>query len=372
MSVAARPPYDVPTMACCARSGSGAVGAVDHWHEFVGEERGEVHRPLQELDFAPVLGMTRVPGVDEHGDHRTDDLTCDEAVEHDRHRTHLRVPEVAGAIHSVASRHVGDQGRTARGRRRPRGTVVPMGAELSLQPVPGDAFGVALLAELEEGPACYIEERDDGLVWAAGAAAYFAGPDAWPDIDRQILERAEGRVLDVGAGAGRLTLALQEAGHRPVALDVSPGAIEVCAARGVRDTFLGTVDDLARCAPDPFDTIVLMGSNLALLESVWRAGPMLDTLRRLGSPDVSVIGSCRDPYLTTDPDHLEYHELNRSRGRMPGQVRMRVRFARMATEWFDYLFLSPAELETLTHAAGWEIEHVTDPDPGYLAVLRPR
>lgn len=238
-------------------------------------------------------------------------------------------------------------------------------------PEPGDAFGAALLAELTEGGVGFVEEREDGFLDTSEAAPYFAGSEEWDPLDRDALDHATGHILDVGAGAGRFSLALQEAGHRPVALDVSPGAVEVCTRRGIERTFLGTVDDLAGRDPEPFDTILLMGSNLALLESAERAGPMLGALRRVGAPDVRVIGTCRDPYVTDSPDNLSYHELNRRRGRMPGQVRMRIRFGRLATDWFDYLFVSPAELETLTHAAGWEIESVTEPDPGYLAVLRP-
>lgn len=241
-----------------------------------------------------------------------------------------------------------------------------------LPPEPGDAFGAALLAELEEGGIGYVEERDDAYIWAAEALPYFSDPDVWPPVEAEALELAAGRILDVGAGAGRISLALQAEGHPVVALDVSPGAIEVCARRGVTQTFLGTVDALARRDPEPFDTILLMGSNLALLESAARAGPMLDTLRRLGASDVTVIGTCRDPYLTDSRDNLSYHESNRRRGRMAGQVRMRIRFERLATDWFDYLFVSPAELARLTHDAGWDIAHITAPDPGYLAVLRPR
>ena len=81
----------------------------------------------------------------------------------------------------------------------------------------GDAFGALLLACWERGAApgevLEVVERDDGYVTTGDAARYFAEPDVWPRLDRWACDRAHGRVLDVGAGAGRHALLLQERGH---------------------------------------------------------------------------------------------------------------------------------------------------------------
>lgn len=71
------------------------------------------------------------------------------------------------------------------------------------------------------------------------------------------------RVLDIGAGAGRVALSVQTLGLDVVALDVSRGAIEVCAARGVRNVFHGSMTDLFATALEEFNTFVLAGNNLA-------------------------------------------------------------------------------------------------------------
>lgn len=240
-----------------------------------------------------------------------------------------------------------------------------------MEPKIGDAFGAALLDAIGGGSGVHVGERDDGHVESMNADLYFSEPDEWPETDIAALDLVAGRVLDVGAGAGRHSLALQNLGCDPVALDVSPGAIEVCRRRGVVRTYLGSIHVLAENESETFDAAILLGLNLALLESDERSGTVFDTLHRLLRPGGVVVGTCRDPYVTDDPDHLAYHEWNRERGRLPGQIRLRYRCENLTTDWFDILFQSPNELSAMAARSGWRLEDITQPDPSYLAVLRP-
>ncbi|MFO7547372.1 MAG: methyltransferase domain-containing protein [Acidimicrobiia bacterium] len=234
----------------------------------------------------------------------------------------------------------------------------------------GDAFGLALLDYLEHGRdgRDHFVERDDGLLEAGVTGVYFDDESVWSVAEAVVGELAGGRVLDVGCGAGRHSLSLQATGREVVALDVSPGAIEVCRRRGVAETFTGTVFDLAATDPPPFDTILLCGNNFGLLENPEHSGRFLRVLADLADPVAQVIGTCLDPFATDDPLHLAYHELNRRRARLPGQLRLRSRWGDLATPWFDYLFLPVHELERLAAAAGWSLVEHRGERP-YLAVL---
>ena len=64
-------------------------------------------------------------------------------------------------------------------------------------------------------------------------------------------------------------------------LDTSAGAIEVARERGLRDTVLNTVDEYARSAAR-YDTFLLLGNNLGLLESRERAPVFLAALAAPG------------------------------------------------------------------------------------------
>ncbi|HEU5110130.1 MAG TPA: methyltransferase domain-containing protein [Micromonosporaceae bacterium] len=218
-------------------------------------------------------------------------------------------------------------------------------------------------------PVIEIIERDDGLINGAPADHYLDGPDRWEPYDRRAVDRAEGAVLDLGAGAGRVALVLQERGVDVTGLDVSPGALRVARARGVRRLVEATVDQHADNGR-MYDTFLLLGNNLGLMEGRERAPGFLRALAAMARPGARIIAQGTDPHGTNDPVHLGYHELNRRRGRLPGQLHLRLRYRDLSTPWFDYLVCSPDELAGLVGGGPWRLADVDDADaPIYLATL---
>ena len=234
-----------------------------------------------------------------------------------------------------------------------------------------DAYGRLILEYLETGEGTEIVERVDGFVDAGmyGPAAYFDPFRRWPKAERQALRLARGRVLDVGCGAGRVALELQERGHEVVGIDLSPLAVEVCRRRGVRDARELPVTRVSR-ELGLFDTIVMFGNNFGLMESRRRARWLLRRFRSLTNEDARILAESVNPYATDKPQHLAFHEGNRQRGRMPGQLRIRIRHGQYKTPWFDYLLASPEEMAELAEGTGWELTRVIDEgEHVYVGVL---
>ena len=234
----------------------------------------------------------------------------------------------------------------------------------------GDAFGEMIKEALARPrETAEIVERDDGFIRSGSPARYFAAPAEWAPLERHALDLARGRVLDVGCGAGRFALALQERGLGVAALDTSAGAIEVARRRGVRDAVHAGLAAHA-AAGVRYDTFLLMGENLGLLESRERAPGFLGCLARLAAPGAQVLGHGADPGRGFDPVHDGYAERNVGRGRLPGQMTIRVRHRELATPWFDYLLCSPEELGALIVGSPWAVTAVERADRvNYLAVL---
>ncbi len=216
-----------------------------------------------------------------------------------------------------------------------------------------------------------IVERDDGWIGPSpGPSLYFSPFRAWPVHERKAMRYVHGRVLDVGCGAGRAALELQHRGNDVVGIDVSPLAIKTARLRGVRDARLLSVTRVGTQLGQ-FDTILMFGNNFGLMENRRRARWLLRRFAGVTSGDGRLVASLVDPYDTTDRDHRRYHRRNWRRGRMGGQIRIRVRYGKYATPWFDWLFVSRAEMRRLVAGTGWRVERFVEPSgPAYAVVLR--
>lgn len=241
----------------------------------------------------------------------------------------------------------------------------------------GDAFGHMLQRTHEaggrSGAAYEVVERDDGTVSVRDASIYFDPIEQWPPTEVAALQWVRGSVLDIGVGAGRHALELGRRGHDVVGLDSSPGAVAVAEALGVSTT-LGS---LGGDAPLPvkshaFDTVVLLGNNLGLLESPQKAPFILGQLREVLAMGGAIVASGVDPTVRPAAADWAYMRRNVARGRMAGQYRVRVRVGALASEWFDYLYLTPKELsELLSGSGGWTISHLERRGPWYSVRIVP-
>src|SRR5579884_2132239 len=125
-------------------------------------------------------------------------------------------------------------------------------------PAREDAFGRALLDWVAGGDEPEIHERDDGWVEAgAGPELYLASYERWPPAERRAMRLVRGRVIDVGCGAGRVALHLQDKGFEVLGTDASPLAVRAARRRGVRRVRRASVDDLV-AGMSRFDTVLLM------------------------------------------------------------------------------------------------------------------
>ena len=127
-----------------------------------------------------------------------------------------------------------------------------------------DVFGRALLDWAQGGTILETFERDDGFSeTGAGHEGYLAQFKNWPASERQSMRYVRGRVIDVGCGAGRVTVHLQERGFDVVGLDASPLAIRAARKLGVKQAWCQSVSTLSRSI-GAFDTIVLFGNNFGM------------------------------------------------------------------------------------------------------------
>lgn len=233
-----------------------------------------------------------------------------------------------------------------------------------------DAYGHLVLDWFEGRPAQEIVEREDGSIMAnRGPANYFDPIRRWPSPESRAMRLVRGRVLDLGCGPGRVALHLQGRGFEVTGIDLSPLAIKVARARGLRDARVLAIDAIGPRL-GRFDTVVMFGNNFGLFGSAAGAKRRLRALAGITNEGARILAASMDPYQTDDPAHRAYHRRNRSRGRMGGQIRLRIRHRQWATPWFDYLFASAEEMDRLARSGGWRLSKViADESAYYVGVL---
>ena len=194
------------------------------------------------------------------------------------------------------------------------------------------------------GSGQYLVERSDGFLDILEIGPLFQDHKDWPHYEKEAMNSVKGRVLDIGCGAGRHALYLQNMGFDVLGIDISPLAVEVCKKRGLERAEVMAIEEVNSQAGS-FDTVLMLGNNFGLFGSREKARVLLERFHQVTSPDAVIIASSNDVYKTTNSLHLKYQESNRERGRMSGQINFRVRFRQYSTPRYDYLMVSKDEME---------------------------
>ena len=241
-----------------------------------------------------------------------------------------------------------------------------------------DAYGREIWSFYNGEKVIEVSERDDGFINPGGGlpASYFLDFKYWPKYERVAIKYAKGNVLDIGAGAGRVSLYLQNRGYDVTAIDSSPLAVKVCKKRGVKKARTLAIEEIGKLKPDTYDTVIMYGNNFGLFGSFKKAKIILNKLYKITTPNALIIAESHDPYVKITagrpllPEHRVYHTLNRKKGRMGGQLRMRIRHKKYIGKWFDYLLVSKREMKEILKNTGWKVKKfISSKGAAYAAVI---
>lgn len=230
-------------------------------------------------------------------------------------------------------------------------------------------LGVALLDYHHGDAAAEIVVMSD--LWEdepTPVAAYYR-PDeqAVPALERKALELCRGRVLDLGAGAGRHALELQRAGHEVVAVDPLPEAVEIMRDRGVGDARLG---DLSAVAGERFDTVLMLMHGVGVVGDLHGLGRLLEELPTLLNPGGRLVCDSADLAAVLGDESPEVLEDLLSPDTYLGEVEFGLRYKSHEGPRYPWIFVDPQTLGIIAGAAGFDATIVAHGERGsFVSVL---
>lgn len=210
-----------------------------------------------------------------------------------------------------------------------------------------------------------IVHRDDSYRGDMLARVFFRKPADFSPLEQTAMKLCRGDVLDVGAGAGCHSLALQEQGLRVLAIDVSPHAVAIMAKRGVKEVQCANVFEFQQ---GQFDTLLMMMHGIGLVEDLSGLDRFLHHAHRLLKPGGQIVCDSLDGRYTTDPVHLAYMESNRRAGHYFGEIRTWFEYKGKMGPIFGWLHVDPETLIAHAESMGWSCQVVFKENGGdYLA-----
>jgi SAM-dependent methyltransferase len=219
-----------------------------------------------------------------------------------------------------------------------------------------DVLGDALSA--------YFHKTSTGKLWVNNkygpreempVDVYFREAEDMPELEWLALQQCQGRVLDIGAGAGSHALILQQMGLDITALDISPKAAAVMQQRGVKQVLCQDFFSLAPTSPNESQPLQLFDTLLLLMNGIGLAGT-LDGLRNfLAKARTLLRPGGRLIFDSSDIAYMYDGQLPKT-GDYYGEILYQYEYRKQQSDWFKWLFIDRKTLIAIALSEGWQTD----------------
>jgi len=175
---------------------------------------------------------------------------------------------------------------------------------------------------------------------------FFRSYKDMPQWEQIAIDTCQGRVLDAGAGAGAHALELQARGLNVVAIDLSPGAVEIMSERGVQNAFC---QDFFQFDEKGFDTLLFLMNGAGMAGKIEGLKKFFSHAKKLLNADGQILIESTDLIYLFEEEDGSY--LVPMRENYYGEVSYQLEYKGRKAKPFPWLFV---DFESLADAAGKE------------------
>ena len=192
---------------------------------------------------------------------------------------------------------------------------------------------------------------------------YFRDADDYSELEIYALQCVKGRILDIGAAAGRHALHLQQRKFDVTAMDISAHCGELMRQKGVQQI---VIEDVMEYDQGQFDTIIMLMNGIGLAGDLAQLNKLLLHLKKLVVPDGQILLDSTDiSYLYDDspaPDNKYY-----------GELTFFYEYKGDRDAPFKWLYIDQDSLIRMASESGWDCQVIfEDETDAYLARLTHR
>ncbi len=217
-----------------------------------------------------------------------------------------------------------------------------------------DLFGKAILDyQTNNSPEDLITETSISEADEMSVAYLFREYKDMPKMEQKALQLANGKVLDVGCGAGSHALYLQEKGFDVTAIDISENAIRACELRGLKNCKVSNVLDLDTDIHQ-YDTILLLMNGTGIFGKMNQISKFLQKLKSLLNENGQILLDSSDLIYMYDQDEDGAHEVPANG--YYGELTFTIQYKGETEDTFDWLYLDYNTLQNAAMANGLECE----------------
>jgi len=230
-----------------------------------------------------------------------------------------------------------------------------------------DVYGKGLLAYYKgKKDAVFTVESDIAETEEWPVSVFFRDYKDMPEIEKRALSKAEGSIVDIGAGAGSHALWLQEKEKDVTAIDISPGAVEVMNKRGIKKVLN---KNFFTYSGAKFDTLLMLMNGIGIVGKIENLPLFFTQAKQLLNPGGKILLDSSDIlYLYEEEDGSVLIDLNDA---YYGEIEYTFQFGNQKGESFDWLFIDFDTLCTYATEAGFSCKKLYEDDHFlYLAELK--
>jgi len=231
-----------------------------------------------------------------------------------------------------------------------------------------DLFGKAILDyQTNNFPENLITETTISEEDEMSVAYLFRSFTAMPEIEKQALQLAKGKILDVGCGAGSHSLYLQDEQNMDVtSIDISANAIEACRLRGLKNAKVQDVMDLEN---EKYDTILLLMNGAGMCGKLKKVPGFLLKLKSLLNEGGQILLDSSDIIYMFDEDD-DGGKWIPSDNDYYGEVVFNISYKGEKENPFNWMYIDYTTLQNAAADNGLKCEMITEGEHfDYLARL---